>query len=83
MPDGNIYINDTLLVESYGKEIILDSGIASDPVYLGEDEYFVMGDNRNDSRDSRWADVGNIKREKIIGRVALRLAPFSSFGKVD
>ncbi|MCR5214469.1 MAG: signal peptidase I [Eubacterium sp.] len=83
LPDGNIYINDTLLVESYGKEIILDSGIASDPVYLGEDEYFVMGDNRNDSRDSRWADVGNISREKIIGRVGFRLAPFSSFGKVE
>ena len=83
MNDGYIYINDKKLTESYGKEIILDPGTASDERVLGEDEYFVLGDNRNDSRDSRWADVGNIERESIIGKAVFRLSPFSKFGKIE
>ena len=82
-PDGNIYINGELLTESYGKEIIMDGGVASDPITIGPDEYFVMGDNRNDSRDSRWQDVGLIPRDKFVGKVAFRLSPMDSFGKVD
>lgn len=83
--EGNIYINEQMLSENYGKETILPSNIgrAIQPVVLGEDEYFVLGDNRNNSRDSRYADVGNVSRDSIIGKAVLRIYPFSSFGFID
>lgn len=80
--DGNIYINGEVLQENYGKEIIKSAGIAKEPIVLGSDEYFVMGDNRNNSTDSRTEIVGNIKREIIIGRAWVRIWPFSSFGRL-
>ncbi len=80
--DGVIYINGEVLYESYGREII-DSdkiGIAEEPITLGPDEYFVLGDNRNHSSDSRIPEVGNIKKDQIIGRAWLRIWPFDNFG---
>ena len=79
---GNIYINGEKLEESYGREIIRPEniGIAAEPIVLGEDEYFVMGDNRNNSTDSRTEIVGNIHRDEIIGRAWIRIWPFSKFG---
>lgn len=79
---GDIYINGEILSESYGREIIKaeNIGLAAEPIVLGEDEYFVMGDNRNNSTDSRFPQVGNIKRGDIIGRAWVRIWPFSSFG---
>ena len=78
--DGNIYINGSLLEESYGREVIQNPGRAAEPITLGEDEYFVMGDNRNNSSDSRDPSVGNIHRKDIIGRAWVRRWPFSKFG---
>ena len=68
--DGNIYINGEILEESYGREVIdADKlGIAAEPITLGEDEYFVLGDNRNHSSDSRVREVGNIKKDQIVGK---------------
>ena len=80
--DGNIFINGVLLEENYGKEKIKDPGIASRPIVLGENEYFVLGDNRNDSFDSRYFEVGNVKKENIIGRAWLRIYPFNKIGFV-
>lgn len=77
---GNIYINGEILKESYGREIILDPGIAKDEIILGEDGYFVLGDNRNNSSDSRDPSVGIIHKEDIIGRAWLRIYPFDDFG---
>lgn len=79
---GNIYINGEKLEESYGREIIKPEnvGIASEPIELGDDEYFVMGDNRNNSTDSRMEIVGNIHRDEIIGRAWVRIWPLSKFG---
>ena len=74
---GNIYINDVVLEEDYGLATITDPGRAIEPVTLGEDEYFVMGDNRNASLDSRFEEVGNIERSRIVGRAWLRIYPFN------
>lgn len=78
--EGNIYVNGELLEEGYGKEVIADPGRAIEPVELGGDEYFVLGDNRNNSVDGREPSVGNIRRENIIGRAWLRIWPLSKFG---
>lgn len=77
---GNIYIDGEILEETYGREVIQNPGRASDPILLGEDEYFVMGDNRNNSSDSRDPSVGNIHRGDIIGRAFIRIWPSSKFG---
>lgn len=77
---GSIYINDELLVEGFGKEAILDPGIAEDTIFLGAEEYFVLGDNRNESADSRDPSVGVVKRDSIVGRAWLRIYPFDSIG---
>ena len=78
--EGNIWINGEILEESYGREIIRDPGLAVEPITLGEDEYFVMGDNRNNSSDSRVEAVGNIHRDEIIGRAFIRIWPLSKSG---
>ncbi len=78
--DGNIYIDGELLEEDYGREVIQSPGRAVEPIVLGEDEYFVLGDNRNNSSDSREASVGNIHRKDIIGRAFIRIWPLSKFG---
>lgn len=80
---GNIYVNDVLLEENYGTEVILNAGLASSEVHLGADEYFVLGDNRNNSTDSRFEAVGNIKGDDIVGKAWLRVFPFKEFGLVD
>lgn len=78
--EGNILINGEILDENYGKEVIQNAGRAYEPITLEDDEYFVMGDNRNNSTDSRDPSVGNIKREDIIGRAWLRILPLDKFG---
>lgn len=80
--DGSIYIDDIPLIEHFGKEMINDGGLAENEIVLGKDEYFVLGDNRNASVDSRIAEVGNIKRKKIMGKVVLRIWPLKKFGKI-
>lgn len=79
---GKIYINGEVLAEGYGREVIRPEriGLAREPIVLGEDEYFVLGDNRNNSSDSRTEAVGNIRRSDIIGKAWLRLWPFEKFG---
>lgn len=81
-PEGRIYINGEVLEESYGREVIARNklGLAEREITLGPDEYFVLGDNRNASSDSRDPSVANIKREDIIGRAWLRIWPFHKIG---
>ncbi len=80
--DGNIFINEILLEEDYGCEIIKDPGLAFGGITLGKDEYFVLGDNRNHSSDSRVPSVGLIQKEDIIGKAWIRIFPFGKFGGI-
>ena len=72
--DGYVYINGEKLDENYGAEVMNDAGRAAEPITL-DDEYFVLGDNRNRSDDSRYENVENLKREKIVGRAWVRIWP--------
>lgn len=78
--EGDIYIDGEVLEESYGREVMLNPGEAEDPIKLEGDEYFVLGDNRNASSDSRDPSVGKILGEDIVGRAWLRIYPFSKAG---
>lgn len=81
---GGIFINDEQLPDVYGKELIKENNrhLAKEPITLGEDEYFVLGDNRNHSSDSRFETVGNITKDRIVGRAVFRLWPFDKMGKL-
>ncbi len=83
--NGVIYIDGEELIESYGREVILSNkrGLAEQEIVLAENEYFVLGDNRNASSDSRDPSVGNIKREDIIGRAWVRIYPFDEIGFIQ
>ncbi len=80
--EGNIYINGEILEEGYGREVIKaeNIGLAKEPIVIGEDEYFVLGDNRNNSTDSRSPLVANVKRKDIIGRSFVRIWPLAKIG---
>ncbi len=78
--EGTIYIDGEVLDESYGRETIRNPGRAYQEITLAEDEYFVLGDNRNNSADSREPSVGNIHRRDIIGRAWVRIWPLNKFG---
>jgi signal peptidase I len=79
---GMVYIDGVRLDEHYGNEIMENPGIAEEPLTLGEDEYFVLGDNRNNSSDSRASDVGLIHRKDLIGRAWIRVWPLSQIGVI-
>lgn len=81
--DGYTYVNGELLESDiYGAEIMADANMAAEPITLGEDEYFVLGDNRNHSSDSRDPSVGLIKREDIMGKAWVRIYPFDHMGVI-
>ena len=80
--DGYVYINGEKLDENYGLEVMEDAGIAAEPIELGEDEYFVLGDNRNHSSDSRDPSVGILHRDELIGRAWVRIWPLDSIGVI-
>lgn len=78
--DGYVYINGELLESDiYGSAVMLEPGRASEPITLGEYEYFVLGDNRNGSSDSRMESVGNVEISQIVGKAFVRIWPLSDF----
>ena len=81
--DGYTYINGRKLESDvYGAEVMESGGIASEPVVLGKDEYFVLGDNRNHSSDSRDPSVGVLTRKDLLGRAWVRIYPFDNMGVI-
>jgi signal peptidase I len=75
--DGAVYINGTLYNEDLDVAAIEDAGLAAEELTLGKDEYFVLGDNRNNSEDSRYANIGMVKKDYMLGKAWFY---FSSIG---
>ena len=81
--DGYVYIDGEFLESDiYGAEVMQSADMAAEPILLGEDEYFVLGDNRNHSSDSRDPSVGVLNREDLIGRAWVRIYPFQKMGVI-
>lgn len=80
--DGNVYINGELLDEPYVTEKSLGDCDLDFPYEVPGDGYFVMGDQRSNSVDSRNSVIGAVSGEDIIGRVFIRVWPFSRMGIV-
>ncbi len=78
--DGAVYVNEEEYAEKTEVSCMEDAGIAAEPVMLGEDEYFVLGDNRNNSEDSRFANIGSVKEEYMIGKAWFVISPRDKFG---
>ena len=72
--EGSVYIDGMLLEESELFDKIIDPGIAQNEILLGNDEYFVLGDNRNSSEDSRSGNIGAVKKDNIIGKAWFHMA---------
>ena len=75
--NGILYVNNEVQDE-YINDKIAEAGLAENKIELGDDEYFVIGDNCNNSEDSRSANIGNIKKEHIIGKAWFKMAAQSS-----
>ena len=78
--NGNILINGEVYDENHDFPEISNAGVASSGISLESGEYFILGDNRNNSEDSRFASVGMVKKSNIVGKVWMVIEPFSSFG---
>ncbi|WP_313132186.1 signal peptidase I [Anaerocolumna sp.] len=81
--DGNVYVNGDLLKEPMIIEAIINSGLAAEEITLDKNEYFVLGDNRNNSEDSRFANIGNILSDEIIGKAWIRTNNFNFVNKLN
>lgn len=81
-----VYINGKLLEEEYAynaKDCYVDRSSFNKPIVVGENEIFVMGDNRYHSTDSRASSVGPISIDSILGKAIVRFMPFDKFGILD
>lgn len=81
--NGMIYINGSVYLEKTDYPSMNDSGLAGEPITLGVKEYFVLGDNRNNSEDSRYADIGLVNSDYIEGKVWFRISPTDAIGIIE
>ena len=81
--DGVIYVNGAPSEKVHFSGTISDPGVAAEPITLEADECFVMGDNPGGSEDSRFANIGNVKSDYIIGKAWYKIWPLSDAGFVD
>lgn len=78
--NGNILINGEVSDENHDFPEISNAGVASSGISLESGEYFILGDNRNNSEDSRYGDIGNINKKYIVGKVWFIISPKDKFG---
>ena len=81
--DGVVYINGEPITEKSAVDVINNPGLAVEPITLEDKEYFVLGDNRNLSEDSRFANIGNVVLDDIIGKAWIRLKPFNFVNELN
>lgn len=81
--DGVVYINDEPIKEKSAVDMIKNPGLSVEPILLEDKEYFVLGDNRNLSEDSRFANIGNVVFDDIIGKAWIRLKPFNFVNELN
>ncbi|RGZ01514.1 signal peptidase I [Clostridium sp. AM58-1XD] len=77
--DGYIFIDGKQLKAENNLDAVSLAGLAETPITLGEGEYFLLGDNRDSSEDSRFINVGNVKKDQILGKVWIRILPIIKF----
>ena len=80
--NGRIFVDGNVLTDVPYDDLIMTEGTAIDVITLGEEEYFVIGDNCNNSEDSRYVNIGNISKKEISGKIFFRLSPRSELGGV-
>ena len=80
--NGTVYVNGKVFDEKIEAASIEHAELAEDEIEVGEDEFFVLGDNRNNSEDSRYANIGNVKKEYIVGKAWFIVSPLKDFGFV-
>jgi len=80
---GNVYIDGVMLEEKYLNEKVLGNYDVSFPYQVPDGHYFVLGDDRKVSIDSRSTEVGSISESDILGKVVFRIWPLTSLGKID
>jgi len=83
LQDNQFLVNGAPLDDPFSQEPIRASWNVNFPVTVEEGRHFVLGDNRNGSRDSRNVTVGNVSGNDMVGKVLIRIWPLSSFGRVE
>ena len=78
--DGALYVNGSLYQEKVDVPAMEEAGLAEEPITLASDEFFLLGDNRNNSEDSRFANIGNVKKDYIVGKPWFHFKSIKKFG---